>query len=174
MQIPTHHLLTKFPVFNLNVGPMSANHEQHLEYRTFNTGTPGDGPQCTAGDPEARHPSKLQTKSSRSLMPLQDLQQLNYVTYNCKLQYAIYYFVTVHNLSVSLIWSNVYIHIKKIYCEITISTEIYRHWPANWQTAMSHFMCTVSNTNGMCAQVYLHMLGEREMYGWDISTLYSI
>jgi len=24
---------------------MSANHEQHLEYRTFNTGTPGDGPQ---------------------------------------------------------------------------------------------------------------------------------
>ena len=31
MQVPTQHLLTKFPMFNLNTGPISANHEHYLE-----------------------------------------------------------------------------------------------------------------------------------------------
>ena len=62
------------------------------------------------------------------------------MTYNCKLQYSIYFFVTVHNFSIFLTWSTVQIHIKKKILWIKIITEIYRHWPVEWHTNMSQFM----------------------------------
>jgi len=31
MHIPTQHLLTKFPVFDMNAGSISANREQYLQ-----------------------------------------------------------------------------------------------------------------------------------------------
>ena len=68
MHGPNQQLMPKIPVFNLNAGSISANHKQYLKSHTFNTGTPDGwstayGPHCTAGDPEAQHPSKPRTDS---------------------------------------------------------------------------------------------------------------